>query len=72
MLVFRKILRTYLMDDPLERIVMIQRSFEVGSITTTNLGLVHYDDFSIRIMANIEVDSDRSYDDDMFRDLFQN
>ena len=60
------------MDDPLERIVMIQRSFEVGSITTTNLGLVHYDDFSIRIMANIEVDSDRSYDDDMFKDLFQN
>ena len=51
---------------------MIQPSFEVCGITTTNPGLVSHDDFLKRILANIEVDSVRTDDYDMFKDLFEN
>ena len=52
---------------------IIQRSFEVRGITTTNPWLVCNDDFLKRIMANVEVNSDWSDDDDdMFKDLFEN
>ena len=51
---------------------MIQRSFEVCDITTTNPGLVSHDDFLKRILANTEVDSVRTDDYDMFKDLFEN
>ena len=51
---------------------MIQRSFKVCGITTRNSGLICNDDFLKRIMANVEVDSDQTDDDEMFKDLFQN
>ena len=38
---------------------------------TTNPGLVHNDDFLERI-ANVEVDSDRTDDNNMFEDSFEN
>ena len=50
---------------------MIQRSFEVCGITTTNPRLVDNDDFLKRIMAGIEVDCDQTDDDDMFKDLLE-
>ena len=52
--------------------LMIQRSFKVCGITTRNSGLICNDDFLKRIMANVEVDSDQTDDDEMFKDLFQN
>ena len=51
---------------------MIQRSFEECGITTTNPGSARHDDFLRRILANMEVDSVRTDDDDMFKDLFEN
>ena len=51
---------------------MIQRSFEVCGITTTNQGLISKDNFLKRIMANVEVTIDQADDDDMFKDLFEN
>ena len=51
---------------------MIQRSFEVCGIIRKNQGLLRHDDFLKRIMANVEVDSDQSDNDDMFKDLFEN
>ena len=45
---------------------MVQRSFEVCGITTTNPGLVYNYDFLKRIMTNDEVNSDQTDDDDMF------
>ena len=47
-----------------ENNAMIQCSFEVYGITKTNPGLVCNDDFLKRIMANVEVDSDRTDDED--------
>ena len=51
---------------------MIQRSFEVCGIIRKNQGLLRHDDFLKRIIANVEVDSDQSDNDDMFKDLFEN
>ena len=45
---------------------MIQRFFEVCRKTLTNPGFVRNDDFSNRIMANIEVDGDYT-DGEMFK-----
>ena len=52
---------------------MTERSFEVCDITTTNPRLVSNDDFLKRIMANAEVDSDWTDDDDddMLKGLFE-
>ena len=51
---------------------MIQLFIEVYGITTTNPGLFHNYDFLKRIMSNVEVDSDRTDGDDLFKDLFEN
>ena len=51
--------------------VMIQRSFEVCDITTTNPKLFWNDYFFKRTMANVVVDSDWT-DDDMFKDGYEN
>ena len=45
---------------------MIQRSFDACAITATNPGLVHSDDFLKRIMANVEMVSDWTDDDNIF------
>ena len=51
---------------------MTERFFEVCDITTTNPGLVSNDDFLKRMMANAEVDSDWTNDDnDMLKGLFE-
>ena len=52
--------------------LMMQRSFKVCGKTTRNSGMIRNDDFLERIMANIEVDSDRTDDDEMFKDFLQN
>ena len=44
---------------------MIQRSFEVCGITTTNPELVRNDCFLKRIMTNAELGSDRTDNDDL-------
>ena len=51
---------------------MIQRSFEVCSIIRKNQGLLRHDNFLKRIMANVEVDSNQSDNDGMFKGLFEN
>ena len=51
---------------------MIQRSFDVCCITTTNPGQLCNDDFLKRIVVNAEVDSDLTDDYNMFKDFFKN
>ena len=51
---------------------IVQCSFEESAITATNPGLVCNDHFLKRVMANVEIDSDRIDNDDMFKELFEN
>ena len=50
----------------------IQRSFELCGITIANSWLVPHDDFLKRVMANTEMDSNQTDDDDAFQDLPEN